>query len=175
MIILIAGSTHTGKTNLAQKLLEKYHYPYLSLDHLKMGLIRSGQTKLTPYDDKLLTPYLWNIAKEIVKTAVENKQDLIIEGCYIPFNWRSDFSEEYLTEIKYICLIMSEDYICSHFEDIHRCADVIERRPDDSDLNMEELIGDNSRHFEMCRKYSLPYVYIDESNHVNDIVIQSGL
>lgn len=175
MIILIAGSTHTGKTNLAQKLLEKYNYPYLSLDHLKMGLIRSGQTKLTPFDDKLLTPYLWNIAKEIVKTAVENKQNMIIEGCYIPFNWRSDFSKEYLTEIKYICLIMSEDYIRSHFEDIRRCADVIERRPDDSDLNMEELIRDNSRHFEMCRKYSLSYVYIDESYHVNDIVIQSGL
>ena len=41
MIILIAGASHTGKTALAQKLLEKYQYPYLSIDHLKMGLIRS--------------------------------------------------------------------------------------------------------------------------------------
>ena len=47
MIILIAGDTHTGKTILAQKLLEKYKYPYLSIDHLKMGLIRSGQCKLS--------------------------------------------------------------------------------------------------------------------------------
>jgi len=46
MIILIAGDTHTGKTLLAQKLLEKYKYPYLSIDHLKMGVIRSGQCKL---------------------------------------------------------------------------------------------------------------------------------
>ena len=51
MIILITGASHTGKTLLAQKLLEKYKYPYLSIDHLKMGLIRSGQTELTPYDD----------------------------------------------------------------------------------------------------------------------------
>lgn len=43
MVILIAGETHTGKTLLAQKLLEAYRYPCLSLDHLKMGLIRSGQ------------------------------------------------------------------------------------------------------------------------------------
>lgn len=48
MIILITGASHTGKTLLAQRLLEKYHYPYLSIDHLKMGLIRSGMTELTP-------------------------------------------------------------------------------------------------------------------------------
>ncbi len=54
MIILITGASHTGKTVLAQKLLEKYKYPYLSIDHLKMGLIRSGCTNLTPEDDKKL-------------------------------------------------------------------------------------------------------------------------
>ena len=48
MIVLIAGASHTGKTLLAQRLLEKYKYPYLSIDHLKMGLIRSGNTELTP-------------------------------------------------------------------------------------------------------------------------------
>ena len=42
MIILITGASRVGKTILAQKMLEKYKYPYLSLDHLKMGLIRSG-------------------------------------------------------------------------------------------------------------------------------------
>ncbi len=42
MIILIAGASHTGKTKPAQSLLEKYKFPYLSIDHLKMGLIRCG-------------------------------------------------------------------------------------------------------------------------------------
>ena len=94
MIILITGASHTGKTNLAQKLLEKYSYPYLSLDHLKMGLIRSGQTDLTPMDDEKLVPYIWNITKEIIKTAIENGQNLIVEGCYIPCDWKKEFSEE---------------------------------------------------------------------------------
>lgn len=66
MIILITGASHTGKTLLAQKLLEKYKYPYLSIDHLKMGLIRSSQTELTTYDDGKLTAYLWSILKEIL-------------------------------------------------------------------------------------------------------------
>ena len=118
MIILITGASHTGKTVLAQKLLEKYKYPYLSIDHLKMGLIRSGYTKLTPEDDDKLTEYLWPIVREMIKTAVENKQNLIIEGCYIPFDWEKDFAKEYLDNIRYYCLVMSENYIRKHFDDI---------------------------------------------------------
>ena len=108
MIVLIAGASHTGKTVLAQKLLERYGYPYLSLDLLKMGLIRSGYTGLTPMDDDKLTEYLWPIAREMVKTAVENGQNLIVEGCYIPFDWARDLDEPYRSEIRYICLVMSE-------------------------------------------------------------------
>lgn len=111
MIILITGASHTGKTALAQKLLEKYKYPYLSIDHLKMGLIRSGKTNLTPMDDNELTEYLWPIVREMIKTAIENKQNLIIEGCYIPLCWQKDFEKEYLNNIKFYCLIMSEKYI----------------------------------------------------------------
>ena len=53
MILLIAGASHAGKTLLAQKLLERYGYPYISLDHLKMGLIRSGHTELTPWSPEI--------------------------------------------------------------------------------------------------------------------------
>ena len=102
MVILITGPSHVGKTALAQKLLEKYHYPYLSIDHLKMGLIRSGNTNLTPMsDDADLTAFLWPIVREMVKTAIENRQSLIVEGCYIPFDWKKDFEQEYLDHIKY--------------------------------------------------------------------------
>ena len=128
MIILIAGASHTGKTALAQKLLEKHKYPYLSIDHLKMGLIRSGNTELTPMDDDDLTEYLWPIIREIIKTAVENKQNLIVEGCYIPFDWEKDFSREYLDSIQYYCLIMSENYVRNHFVDIKKNANIIENR-----------------------------------------------
>ena len=90
MILFIAGASHTGKTALAQRLLERYQYPYLSIDHLKMGLIRSGHTSLTPMSsDEELTKYLWPIVCEMVKTAVENRQNLIVEGCYIPFDGKA--------------------------------------------------------------------------------------
>ena len=118
MVILISGTTHTGKTALAQKLMEQYKFPYYSIDHFKMGLIRSGQTKLTVNNDAELVTYLWAIVKEIIKTAVENKQNIIIEGCYIPFDWQKDFEEKYLREIKFYCLVMSAEYIENNFSDI---------------------------------------------------------
>ncbi len=142
IVILISGASHTGKTNLAQRLLEKYKYPYLSIDHLKMGLIRSGNSgELTPMSDTAeLTDFLWPIVREMIKTAVENEQNLIVEGCYIPFDWQKDFDENYLSQIQYICLIMSERYIRSHFEDIRQYARVIEQSHDDSGCTMELVL-----------------------------------
>ncbi len=167
MIILISGSTHTGKTALAQRLLERYGYPYLSIDHLKMGLIRSGQTELTPCDDRELTPYLWSIVREIVKTAIENSQNLIIEGCYIPFDWKKDFDEEYLVHIRHVCLIMSERYVRENFADIKRFASVIENRPEDEELSADNLISENNENLEMCRKFGCEYILIDDKYEVN--------
>ena len=162
MILLISGASHTGKTKLAQKLLEKYHWPYLSIDHLKMGLIRSGQTTLTPMDDEKLTDYLWPIVREMVKTAVENRQNLIVEGCYIPFDWEKDFSTEYLQEIRHVCLIFSEKYIRNHIADIivHACD--IEQRLDDSGLSMEELIADNEKNLRLCKENGCQYILLDD-------------
>ncbi len=167
MIILIGGASHTGKTLLAQKLLEKYRYPYLSIDHLKMGLIRSGNTDLTPMDDDKLIGYLWPIVREIIKTAIENKQNLIVEGCYIPFDWKKDFGEEYLPQIRYCCLIMSRHYIETHFASIKNHASDIENRMDDSGLNVQELIRENERNLETCRQYGCEYILIDDEYNVD--------
>ena len=143
MIIIITGASHTGKTLLAQRMLEKFKYPYFSIDHLKMGLIRSGNTDLTPEDDDELTEYLWPIIREIVKTAIENRQNLIVEGCYIPFYWRQDFDERYLPSIRFICLAMSERYIENHFDEIVGHESEIESRLDDADCMMDVLKVDN--------------------------------
>ena len=170
MIVLIAGSSHTGKTLLAQRLLEKYKYPYLSIDHIKMGLIRSKNTDLTVEDDEKLTDYLWGIVKEIIKTNIENNQNLIIEGCYIPFNWKDDFGEKYLQQIKYICLVMTEEYIDRHYKDIKLYENVIEDRKYQDDIDIEKLKQDNKNNLELCKKYANDYILIDNEYNV-DLVL----
>ena len=168
MIILIAGASHTGKTALAQKLLETYHYPYLSIDHLKMGLIRSENTRLTPMsDDHDLTTYLWPIVREIIKTAIENKQNLIVEGCYIPFDWAQDFENAYLDNIRYYCLVMSEHYIRQHFADIKRYASVIENRINDDWCTLEQVLADNAQMLKLAQAHKVNYLLIDDGYPVN--------
>ena len=161
MVILITGASHTGKTLLAQRMLEEYKYPYLSMDHLKMGLIRSGNTTLTPEDDDALTEYLWPIVREIIKTAIENDQNLIVEGCYVPFDWREDLDEYYLPSIRFVCLAMSGEFIERHFDEILGHESEIESRSVDTGLTAEGLKEDNEFYIEGFRKAGEQVVLID--------------
>lgn len=161
MVILITGATHTGKTVLARRLVERYGYACLSLDLLKMGLIRSGNTPLTPEDDDALTGYLWPIAREMVKTAIENRQDLIVEGCYIPGDWQRGFSAGYLAQIRYLCLVMSPRYIRENFTAVLAHANDAEQRLDDSGCTMDALLADNARYRAQCEANGLPFHLID--------------
>lgn len=168
MIILITGASHTGKTLLAQRLLEKYKYPYLSIDHLKMGLIRSGNTQLTPMSDAdELTDFLWPIVREIVKTAIENRQNLIVEGCYIPFDWKKDFSDEYRKDIRGYCLVMSESYIRTHFSDIKKFANAIENRLDDKDCTLDNVLEDNAHNLSLTKENGIDYILIDSEYKID--------
>lgn len=167
MVILIGGASHTGKSLLAQRLMERYRYPVLSIDLLKMGLIRSGQTELTPEDDDLLTPYLWGIVREIIKTAIENGQNLIVEGCYIPFDWKDDFDSGYLEQIEYLCLIMSKRYLEDHGDDVVRFENTIERRLVD-EVDIGELIEENERNLALCQQHGLRYHLIDDGYDVGE-------
>ena len=173
MIILIAGDTHTGKTNLAQKLLEHYKIPYLSIDHLKMGIIRSGNSDLTPEsDDDALTEKLWPIVREMIKTCVENNQSLIIEGCNIPFDWKKDFSEEERKSISYLCLIFTRTYLQKNFEQIRKYENVIERRQC-SELSLEEMISCNEKNLQNCFECHLDHIDIDDKYEVFSQAIAS--
>ena len=162
MIYIITGASHVGKTVLAQKMLEKYKYPYVSIDHLKMGLIRSGNTELTPEDDDELVGYLWPIVREMIKTAIENRQNLIVEGCYVPFDWREDFDDDYLSEIRLIILAMTDKYIDEHFDDIRDHGSDIENRLDDSYCTFDWLKEENHKVIEGFRQAGEQMILIDE-------------
>lgn len=171
MIYIITGATHVGKTYFAQKLLEKYNIPYVSIDHLKMGLIRSNNTNLTPYDDRKLTNYLWPIIREMIKTMIENKQNSIIEGCYIPSNWASEFGEEYTSNIKMIVLVMSNSYIDKNFSSIIDYESAIENRLYDSDITIDVLKSDNEYYFNSFNRVeNTMFIYENDFSEIEEFL-----
>ena len=161
MVILITGASHTGKTLLAQRMLEKYKYPYLSIDHLKMGFIRCGKTTLTPEDDDFLTDELWPIVREMVKTAIENHQNLIVEGCY-------------MQSIRFICLAMSDAYIEAHIDEIRNHASTIEKRLYDTGCTIESLKLDNHNYIDAFTRSGEQITMIDADfcQTVKDLIEQ---
>ncbi|MCQ2582843.1 MAG: adenylate kinase [Treponema sp.] len=171
MVILIGGSSHVGKTLISQKLIEKYHYPCTSLDHLKMGFIRSGRTELTVNDDYKMRYWLWPFAAEMVKTAIENNQNMILEGCYIPGEWKDSFSEDYLKEIRCVFIVMSENYLRKNFQSLYDYANVIEKRLDDQ-LDLERLINCSKEFKEECINQNIPYIEIDKEYNLEEILNQ---
>ena len=103
----------------------------------------------------------------MIKTAIENKQNLVVEGCYIPFDWQKDFDNEYLESIKYYCLVMSEGYIRNHFTDIKKYAKVIENRLDDEWCTTERVLADNAEVFSLAQKHNANYILIEDNYEIN--------
>jgi len=99
----------------------------------------------------------------MVKTALENRQNLIVEGCYIPFDWAKDFDAVDLPQMRCIRLVMSEPYIRNHFNDIKAFANTIEQRPDDSYCTMASVLADNRAELAACKAYGVDYVLIDDT------------
>ena len=118
-------------------------------------------------NDTELIEYLWPIVREMIKTAIENKQNLIVEGCYIPIDWQKDFDSEYLENIKYYCLVMSEKYVRSYFADIKKYANVIENRLDDECCTMESVLADNVEMLELVQKHKANYILIEDKYEIN--------
>lgn len=159
MIILLTGATHTGKTYIAHLLMKELSISVLSLDHIKMGLIRSGLTALTPTSSlEELTDLIWPVAREIIKTAIENKQSLIVEGCYIPSNFREEFEEEYLKEIHAFVLLFSKEYISNNQDVILENRNIVEHR-------------EETMHFDFIEKENANFLKKFQNSDVHKIVL----
>lgn len=165
MIILIDGTSCSGKTKLAYELIKKYHYPCFSLDHLKMGLIRGlKDCPIQASDsDDAISEYLFPMVKGIIETNIENKQNLILEGCYLPCAKIKALTLKYPNEIIPIYMVFSKNYILSHFQDVLKYRKVVEDRGYEEDRSIEDLISEHQIVKNACIENALPYFEADTS------------
>ncbi|GIN99141.1 hypothetical protein J6TS1_50110 [Siminovitchia terrae] len=164
MIILISAVGSTGKTLMAQKLLERYHIPYLSIDHLKMGLYRGDKhCGFTPLDNtEVIGDNLWPILKGIIMTNIENEQHIIIEGCYILPHYLKDFDINYSEKIISVFLGFSTNYIQENFEGrIVKYRNAVELRGWPEERTIKELIKEHKEFKAQCLQAGVRYFEIE--------------
>jgi putative acetyltransferase len=169
MVILIGGAGCVGKTLMAQKLLEKYKFPYLSIDHVKMGIYRGWfNCGFTPEsEDEIITEKIWPIIKGTIMTNIENEQNIIIEGCYFPESIEKEFDKRYLSKTIFLNIIFSEEYIRENIlEKIIKNRNIIENRGYEFDYSNEEVnkyILENKNNKEKCIKNNIKYFEINKN------------
>ena len=165
MVILIGGNGCTGKTLMAQTLLEKYKIPYISIDHLKMGIYRSDKNcGFTPLDsNEKIGEILWPIIKGIIMTNIENRQSLIIEGCYLLPHRIKEFDQPYKDEIISVFLGFSEDYIEKHLKgEIIQNRNAIEQRMYPEDRSVTQFISEHEKFRKHCLEQGVKYFEIKQ-------------
>lgn len=176
MILFIGGESHTGKTLLMQALIERYHMPACSLDHIKMGIFR-GKAGCgfcpTDNDDKI-AEILWPIAKGMADTCLENGQHLILEGCYLPQKQVADYVHTH-KDVHALYLAFSESYIHAHFkEKILQYEGVTEQRMT-SDFEKMACLTGNIETQKRCLEAGLSCYVADDSFSARQTVIFSDL
>ena len=159
MVIFIGGESHTGKTLFSQNLMQRTHIPYTSLDHIKMGLIRAGRASFSASSpDQAITPELWGIVKGIADTCLENRQHIILEGCYLP---PEEVGALLGQEVMALYLIFSQAYLERAFEAIRLHENAIEWRKHPMEGELSQLIVDHGKLKSRCGRAGVPFVEID--------------
>ncbi len=164
MVILISAVSATGKTLMAQKLLEKYHISYLSIDHLKMGLYRGDKNcGFTPLDrTEVIGDKLWPILKGIIMTNIENEQHIIVEGCYILPHYMKGFDIKYSKNIISVFLGFSTNYIRVNFDaKIVKYRNTVELRNWPEDRTKMKLIREHKEFKTKCLQAGVRYFEIE--------------
>jgi|SRR5690625_1456384 len=174
MIILISGVSGIGKTLMAQKLLEKYKIPYLSMDHLKMGLYRGKEDcGFTPLDrTEVIGDKLWPILKGIMMTNIENDQHLIIEGCYIQPHYLKEFETNYSKKMIPVFFGFSRNYIQENFTSkIIKYRNKMERRSTPEERTITELMEEHKEFKAKCADAGIRYFEVkhDYDNEILNI------
>ena len=148
MILFLQGTSHSGKSCFARSAARATGAGVLSLDLLKMGLIRSGSagfSSLRPEDDAEIEERLWPIVQAIAETANENAQSLVIEGVYLPFASTAQLAQRLGSEqAQLFAIVFSEQYVRNHHQLIAQTAAAAERRVHQSVPSIAELAADHA-------------------------------
>jgi hypothetical protein len=106
MLYLVSGTSRSGKTLIAEQLLEQKQIPYMSLDWLMMGFT-NGMPQLGIHDKLFpdeIAKRLWSFFKAMCESMLYLEIDYIIEGEAMLPELIQELLDKYPDKIK-ICFV----------------------------------------------------------------------
>ncbi|KUP37653.1 adenylate kinase [Bacillus halotolerans] len=165
MLYLIGGSSRSGKTTTAKRMLAETKIPYFSLDYLMMGIANGvPEMEVNPTDGDLKNGQrLWKIMNPLMTAMVENKIDYVIEGVQLIPSHVSKFEQRYLGNVKTCFIGIAEIDIENSIDKMKFYSSMTEndglRNLDHLQIKSElkRIKTDSIRIKEECQKYNLQY------------------
>ncbi len=164
MLYLVSGTSRSGKTVIARKLMKEYQIPYLSTDWLMMGF-NDGIPEYGIHH--LLWPNeiakkMWPFLKGMIDNMIFDGMDYVIEGEAMLPELVAELLKKYPGKIKVVFVGYAD---ISVHEKVKLVKEFCDRDDDwlisESDAYIKDHIGNMIGYSKMikegCEKHNLPY------------------
>ena len=175
MLYLVSGTSRSGKTLIAEKLMEEKQIPYMSLDWLMMGFT-NGMPQLGIHDKLFpdeIAKRLWSFFKAMCESMLYLEIDYIIEGEAMLPELIQELLDKYPDKIK-ICFVGYTDIdIDQKAQDIKtystRRGDWLTKESDDYIYeHIDNMVTHSRKIRDGCEKYNM--TYFDTSTNFMDAI-----
>lgn len=163
-LILLGGTSGTGKTLLAERLARHLGFACFSLDYAMMGLYRGfPETGITPTDgDTTIAEKMWGFTEGLLVAMLENGRSAVVEGIQLPPVQIAGLCQRFPDRLFSFFLVFSNRYMVQQGDMIARFRNVAERRLDMTIPDSETRSAENRSMEAICLESGLPCLVIDD-------------
>jgi hypothetical protein len=163
MIYIISGTSRSGKTLIAKKMMQQYEIPYLSLDWLVMGFTNGIpeygiHDKLWPNE---IAEKFWEYLKAMLENMMWSETDYIIEGEAVLPELINELLTKHPNRIKVCFVGYTNINIRTKVKDVYSYSSGNDWLTNESNDYVEKHISNmikySKRIKKSCKKYGIRY------------------
>ncbi|MDB4293607.1 hypothetical protein N9954_09400 [Maribacter sp.] len=163
MIYIISGTSRSGKTLIAKKMMQEYKIPYVSLDWLVMGFTNGIpeygiHDKLWPNE---IAERFWDFLKAMLENMIWSESDYIIEGEAVLPELIHTLMNEHPDGIKVCFVGYTNTSLSAKVKDVYSYSSdndwLTNKSNDYVERHISNMIAYSKRIRKSCEKYGIRY------------------
>lgn len=164
MLYLVSGASRSGKTIIAERILEERGIPYLSLDWLVMGFT-NGLPQLGVHDRLMpdeIAAGIWDYVKAMFESMIWSGIDYVIEGEAILPGRIRELIDSHPDKVRIVFLGYASVDVEQKLQEIkEHSAGKVDWLTKESDAyirdHIQNMVGHSRLIREGCEEHDLPY------------------